>query len=298
MKNKSAQESSSSDYSGSVRERILAAAGALSRQQRVIADFLLDHLQEVPFLSVMEIAERTQTSEATVVRLGQRLGYKGYARLKMALVDMLREEREGGDRAQAALPADVGKDVLAAMSRLEITTIERTLDSIDRRAFERSATLMAEADHVFCFGLGISAHLAELAAYLFTEHGVRATALDSRFTSPREQLVVMRPGDIILGLSFQPYSQATLEVLEEAQSRGLATVAITDRATAPAVAHASEALLVSCQGMTFTNTTASVDVLLNALAVRVAARRGDQSTEVLARINDILNETTDLVGDD
>ena len=232
MKNKSAQESNSGDYSGSVRERILAAAGALSRQQRVIADFLLDHLQKVPLLSVMEIAERTQTSEATVVRLGQRLGYKGYARLKMALVDMLREEREGGTRAQAALPADVGKDVLAAMSRLEIQNIERTLDSIDRRAFERSATLMAEADHVFCFGLGISAHLAELAAYLFTEHGVRATALDSRFTSPREQLVVMRPGDIILGLSFQPYSQATLEVLEEAQSRGLATVAITDRATA------------------------------------------------------------------
>jgi hypothetical protein len=40
--------------------------------------------------------------------------------------------------------------------------------------------------------------------------------------------------------------------------------------------------------MTFTNATASVDVLLNALAVRIAANRHGESMEVLAHINQIL----------
>ena len=299
MKNKQSKKLPGDNGQASVREQLLANAANLSRQQQVIADFLLDNLQEIPFLSVMEVAERTGTSEATVVRLSQRIGYNGYARLKMALVDMLREEMSEAEASGGARDrVDLGKDVLAAMSRLEVQNIERTLKSIDRRSFESAARLLSEADHVFTFGLGISAHLADLAAYLFTEHGVRSTALDPRYTSPREQLVVLRPGDVILGLSFRPYSAETIEVLKEARSRGLGTVVITDRATAPATEFAEQALLVSCEGMTFTNTTASVDVVLNALAVKVASERQDQSTEVLARINRILTEQNSLVDDD
>ncbi len=298
MKEKQSSTNMQGESGQNVRDKILANAASLSKQQQVIADFLLDNLQEIPFLSVMEVAERTGTSEATVVRLSQRIGYNGYARLKMALVDMLREEMNEGGNAQASGAVDIGKDVLAAMSRLEMQNIERTLKNIDRRGFDSAASLLANADHVFTFGLGISAHLADLASYLFTEHGVRSTSLDSRFTSPREQLVVLRPGDVILGLSFSPYSQETIEVLKEARQRGLGTVVITDRATAPATRYAEQALLVSCQGMTFTNSTASVDVVLNALAVKVASEHQDQSMEVLARINRILSEEGSLVDDD
>ena len=41
-----------------LRDRLLSHVNALSRQQRLIADYLLDHLQEVPFLSVPQLAER------------------------------------------------------------------------------------------------------------------------------------------------------------------------------------------------------------------------------------------------
>lgn len=291
MKNNDAKSSAIGSAGTSARDKLLASAATLSRQQQVIADFLLNHLQEIPFLSVMEVAERTGTSEATVVRLSQRIGYDGYAQLKMALVEMLRDDiSDGAAPSRGHADLDLGKDVLAAMSRLEIQNIERTLQRIDRRDFDAAAAILADADHVFTFGLGISAHLAELASYLFTEHGVRSTALDARFTSPREQLVVLRPGDVVLGMSFPPYSQETIEVLQEARARELQTVVITDRATAPAAAFASAPLLVACDGMTFTNTTASVDVVLNALAVKVASAQQDQSMEVIGRINEILAE--------
>lgn len=298
MKNEQSKSAAPGSGESSLRDKLLANAASLSRQQQVIAEFLLENLQEIPFLSVMEVAERTGTSEATVVRLSQRIGYNGYARLKMALVEMLREEMsDSGATSKKRGQVDISKDVLAAMSRLEVRNIERTLKSIERRDFESAAGLLSEADHVFTFGLGISAHLADLASYLFTEHGVRSTTLDPRYTSPREQLFVLRPGDVILALSFPPYSGETIELLREAQSRGLGTVVITDRPSAPATEFADQALLVSCEGMTFTNTTASVDVVLNALAVKVASEHQDQSTEVLARINGILTDQS-LAGDD
>jgi DNA-binding MurR/RpiR family transcriptional regulator len=159
--------------------------------------------------------------------------------------------------------------------------------------------MLHDADHVFTFGLGISAQLAELASYLMTEHGLRANRLSTHFTSPREQLVTMRPGDVLLVFSFPPYSRQTLEMLEEARERGMRTVAITDRAAAPAVALAHKALRVSSHGMTFTNTTSSTTVLLNALAVEIASHHRDDTVDALSRINRILSEGGLLVeGDD
>jgi hypothetical protein len=53
-------------------------------EQRV-ADFILKHAEELIYLTVTELAERTQTSESTVVRLCQKIGYKGYQEFKIML---------------------------------------------------------------------------------------------------------------------------------------------------------------------------------------------------------------------
>lgn len=278
--------------SSSLRERIVQHGAELTRQQRVVADFLLDSLDEAPFLSILEVAERTGASEATVVRLAQRIGYKGYAGLKMALVEALREERESG---RSAVPSVTAEAPLAVVARLAQHNIETTLASVVPADFEAVARSLSEADHLFTFGLGISAHLADLAAYLFTEHGMRVNSLTTRYTSPREQLVALRPGDAVMAFSLPPYSRETLEVLREARERGAVTVVITDRATAPAVSLVEHALTVSCQGMTFTSTTASIDVLLNALVLAIGALHQEESLAAISSINRILEGDGNLV---
>ncbi|WP_187275925.1 MurR/RpiR family transcriptional regulator [Parahaliea aestuarii] len=275
-----------------LRGRIVEHGASLSPQQRVIADYLLAHLEEAPFLSILEVSERTGASEATVVRFAQRIGYKGYAGLKMALVEALREERGSGRRTTASAATQAP---LAAVARLAQHNIEATLASVDGSEFEAVAQQLAGADHLFTFGLGISAHLADLAAYLFTEHGLRVNSLTTRYTSPREQLVALRPGDAVLAFSLPPYSRETLEVLREARERGATTVVVTDRATAPAVSLVDHALTVSCQGMTFTSTTAAIDVVLNALVMAIGAHHREEALEAISRINQILEGDSSLV---
>ena len=275
---------------GGMRDLIIGCMRELSPQQRAIADYLLEHLGESPFLSVPQLAERTGTSEATVVRFCRSLGFGGFAEFKVALVDAMREETEkGAAGAERPVGADP-QDVLGTVAELEQHNIRRTLEMIDREEYSSVAGVLAGADHIFTFGLGISACLAELAAYIFTEHGLRATCLSTRYTSPREQLVFLRQTDVVLAFSFPPYSRQTPDVLQEAIERGAATIAITDHLSAPASAVARHALLVSTEGISLTNTTASIDVLLNALAVEVAVHHRDDTLESLSRINRILRE--------
>jgi DNA-binding MurR/RpiR family transcriptional regulator len=284
---------------GSLRERLLSHVNSLSRQQRLIAEYLLDNLQEVPLLSVPQLAKRSGASEATVVRLCQSIGFTGFSDMKMEVVENLREEMHSPSSSlEKTSDAAAANDVLEAVAELERHNIDSTLKNIDRIAFESVAATLFQAGHIFTFGLGISAHLAELAAYLFTEHGLRANSFGTHFTSPREQLVTMRESDVLMVFSFPPYSRQTLEVLTEARERGMKTIAVTDRLSAPAVPTAGESLIVSSHGMTFTNATSSTIVLLNALVVEIASRHRGNTVDALSSINRILRDRNYLVEDE
>lgn len=282
---------------GSLRQRLLTHIPSLSRQQKLIAEYLLDNLQEVPLMSVPQLAKRSGASEATVVRLCQSIGFSGFSDMKMEVVEILREEMHS-QVSPGTIAATEASDVLEAVAELERHNIASTLASIDRGAFRSVAATLFQADHVFTFGLGISAHLAELAAYLFTEHGLRANCIGTQFTSPREQLVTMRKGDVLVAFSFPPYSRQTLEVIGEACKRGMKTIAVTDRLAAPSVPISDESLVVSSHGMTFTNTTSSTNVLLNALVVEIASQHKGDAVDALSSINRILRDRGDLVSDE
>src|SRR3954453_3586129 len=74
-----------------VLARLGTLVPSLRESERKIADYILARPNELIYLSVTELADRTDTSEATVIRFAQRLGYAGYAALKIALTIELRE---------------------------------------------------------------------------------------------------------------------------------------------------------------------------------------------------------------
>lgn len=226
--------------------------------------------------------------------MAQRLGFSGFPELKAALLDLVRARLVGRD----VQPPRTGTDALSAVTRLEASNLDRMLRSLDRRAFEAAAASLSSASHVFTFGAGLSAHLAELAAYQLVEAGVRTSPLSVRFTSPSEQLVVLRPDDALLVFSLPPYSRPTLELLENATARGIATLAVTDRATAPASALARHALAVPTHNVLFTNALAALVTLINGFGVEIARQRGGDGLRALSEINRILADDRDWTSDD
>lgn len=276
------------------RDRIVERFESLPPQQRAVAEWFLEHLDEVPFLSVPELARRAGASDATVVRFCQNLGYEGFATLKGDLLELHRERLRRGDRGTDTAEAD--DDTLAAVARQEVGNIERSIADLDPAAFRGAASALFRADHVYVFGLGISAHLARLLVYLLTQIGLRATTLPTGSSSPLEAAVVLRPSDLLVAFSFPPYSKQTVALVEAAAERGVPTLAISDRRTAPAATLARHALPVRSDNMMFTNSFGAVSVLLNALVTEIAVRNREHAVEAVARISRILEDSDDLIG--
>src|SRR5262245_18820149 len=68
-----------------VLTRLAALREGLSPTARRIAEFVLANAADVVDMSVTEIAERTQSSEGSVVGLCQQLGARGFQQVKIAI---------------------------------------------------------------------------------------------------------------------------------------------------------------------------------------------------------------------
>jgi DNA-binding MurR/RpiR family transcriptional regulator len=265
------------------RDYVLSSAGSLPPQQRAIADYLVNHLDEVPFLAVPELAELIEVSEATIVRFAQSLGFRGYRDLKVELLQ-LPNATSPGVKAEPSAPYGQ-RNMLRSVARLEMDNIRATIDLISVQTLEHVADLIHHAEHTYVFGMGVSAPLAVMARYILIEVGVRCSVLSTDFTSPEEQLFALRSGDLLIGFSLPNYSRQTLGLLKGAKERGATTVTITDSLASPAAAIAAWTLPVRTHNMMFTNAVAAVIVVLNAIATQYAVRHRSRSLEALAHMS-------------
>ena len=210
--------------------RIQGTYSSLRTAEQRVADFILKHAEELIYLTVTELAERTQTSESTVVRLCQKIGYKGYQEFKIMLArdlvgptETVYEQIDSTDSLEA-----LKSKIFQANAQALKDTIEVLSDEELRRAVEALAT----ARRLEVYGIGGSAPLAFDAYHKFMKLGIPTVWLnDSDLMAMSSSL--LGEGDVALGISHTGASRDVCDAMENAQTAGAKTICITHRATSP-----------------------------------------------------------------
>ena len=185
------------------------------------------------------LAERAGVSPATVVRLSRRLGYAGYAALKLALAhEAGRADQFGYGRAQPGSAAPLHERVMAD----DAHSIRGGARALDAAAFDDAQAAIAGAAQVMFAGVGASAALAALAAFRFAALGVRvSTAMDALVQ--HLQADTLRDGDVCVAISHTGESRDTIDVAAAAAQAGAITIGVTSSAGSP-LTHAVQIALV------------------------------------------------------
>src|SRR3954468_14127690 len=71
-----------------------------SRSQKDVAQYIVDHLDEVAFQTAEELARRANTSSSTVVRFSQALGFEGFPELQTSAREEFRRRVAAGAHTQ------------------------------------------------------------------------------------------------------------------------------------------------------------------------------------------------------
>ena len=106
----------------------------LPENQRKVADFLVQHIREAPFLSVMEIEDRSGASKATVVRLAQSLGFSGFLEMRGKLIKRVQSQMRITEMFPL-LPRTSREETLTAVADQDVRNINETINQLDRKVF-------------------------------------------------------------------------------------------------------------------------------------------------------------------
>ncbi len=271
-------------------KKIIGKYQDLSKKEKKIADFIIQNQETVFALSGRELSKNTNVSEATIVRFSQHLGFRGFLELKSQLISEAKEKMMPEDRFKLMTR---GKDHISNVIRVakqDVENINRTIDQIDPVQFDKFVELIRNAKQVYTIGLGISSLMARIAAYLFNQAGVRAYACRKDEHSFIERLINLNENELVLALSFPPYSKETVDALKFCFQRNIHSLSITDTPTAPIVRWSHAHIVVNSENLFFTNSIAAISTILNALTTELALYNKDKTADDSKLIQKILED--------
>ena len=102
-----------------------------------------------------------------------------------------------------------------------------------------------------------------------------------------EEMLELRPSDVLIGISFPRYSARTLEVMRFARHCGAQVVAVTDGPMSPLCDVADACLTARTDMASFVDSLAAPISVINALLVALSLRRKDALSDHFRRLEDI-----------
>jgi DNA-binding MurR/RpiR family transcriptional regulator len=148
--------------------------------------------------------------------------------------------------------------------------LQGTLQEAD---FSQAVDLLAQADAIWVAGARRSFPVAAYLDYALQHTDKRVGLIHALGSMHEGQIRSVRPGDVLVAVSFSPYAEETQQVVRQALSRGARLIAISDSQMSPLARDALVTLRVE-DNTTFgfrslTATMALAQSLFIALAYRL-----------------------------
>jgi DNA-binding MurR/RpiR family transcriptional regulator len=252
-----------------IQTRLAAVYHDLPDAQRAIADALMGDALMGALWGVEAMAERAGVSVGSVIRLARRLDYKGFSDFRDALREAC-STRSGGTQAEELeVPTDL-YGTLSEVVRRDSHHLNRMIKVVDFATLESAADALLKARHRVILGRGVSQVMGQILAFYLTQAGETCVAaLPSDFSN---QVANLNPGDLLIAISFHPYSRETVDAAAFARQNGVPVLALTDRSDSPLSAYADVLIPVSSEDLLFSASMTSFAALAHAFAIVLAAR--------------------------
>jgi len=208
--------------------KIRGMKDSLTPVERMVADYILDNLEEIPHLSIKNLAQLSKTSDASVLRFCKTMGYSGYRSFIVSISASLgsMDEDQRDHPYTDIQPGDDLQVIISNVARNNIKSIEDTLSVIDRQEVDRAVQVLRSSNRLVFFGIGASGLVCQDAEQKFS----RINKLCHAYTDGHSQLTaatLLGKGDVAIFISNSGDTIEILDALEIARKNGATTMAVT-----------------------------------------------------------------------
>jgi DNA-binding MurR/RpiR family transcriptional regulator len=231
-----------------LRAALVARSDRLSRRLAQVAQFFLNHPEEVAVSTLVRLAELADVPPATITRFAKELGFQGFADLQQVFRERLLGPRlPYAERVSGAGDSDLDQPgvVFGSFVQAAVQSLLRIEDALDRDQLAAFVEVLAATEVVHVAAARGAFGLGAYTVYGLGSIGRRAQLIDNLGAMRAMQVAAMGPGDTLLAMTFDDYTPETVEVARIAASRGNRVLAITDNALSPVAGLASHVLYVN-----------------------------------------------------
>lgn len=239
----------SSETYEALRARIRDRFDDLSPHLQRIARTALNEPNFFALNTVAVLAEHVDVQPSTLIRFAKDFGYRGFSQLqkvfRLRLIEGSAEKRAAvyeGKIAQA--PAmDMGRLFNGCVNEL-IASLEAVRQTTDHEALAQAVSIIANSPHVHIAGLRRARPIATYLAYGISRSEMHCSLLDFGGGMAEQQVANMAEQDLLICISFPPYTPVVLDVARDAHLRNRTVISITDSTESPLAQNSSLSFVV------------------------------------------------------
>ena len=223
--------------------QIQASYNQFTKAEKKVADYCLSHKEEIPYLSITELADACEVGDTSVYRFCRTLRLEGYQEFKMKFslsqntTDQTEEAVSKFENTTSAFDA-LAKKIMNSHKN----AIEETYHLLNPSTFEKVLDLLESSERVYFFGVGDSLLVAEEARNRF----LRITTKVNCITDPHMQAVaasLSTEKDLIFLISYSGATKDNIQTAKLAKDRGAKVVCISHFQKSPLTAYCDAVLL-------------------------------------------------------
>lgn len=236
-----------------LRAAILARYESLSKRLQQIARYVLDEPNAVALETLAVLAERTGVQPSAIVRFAKYFGFDGATQMQRLFRDGLlsgtapmgysERVREFTQSVEGKAVGDPGQ-VLGEFVEGNILAMQNLGKIVGRDDLSRAVKLISQAETVYVAGFRRSFPVAAYLAYSLLQVDKRTVFIDSLGGMSLQQVHAITSKDLLIAVSYHPYAEETVHVVDAAVERGAKVLSISDSLVSPVAKPATLVLQV------------------------------------------------------
>lgn len=205
---------------------------SFTNTERKVADYILENIKDVIYMSITDLADACNVGEASVFRFCKTMNLKGYQEFKIVLAHSISLDNETPQLSSEITMQDSIEELSSKVLSSNVHALTETFNLLSENDISQAVEYMINAQRIHFFGVGSSLMTAMEAKNKFMRITNKTEcSLDSHLQIMSAALMTEK--DVAILISYSGSTKDTIEVAKVVKERKAKIISLTRFAKSP-----------------------------------------------------------------
>ena len=218
-----------------ISDNIKSNYQVLFPQEKKVAKYILNNMSEVVMLNISDLASKTKTSEATVVRMCKHIGYNGYYQMRLLLSREIGKYENQNENEEL----NTSRKIFAYHG----ARVEYLSENINDETLLNVSKILLNSSNTHIIGVGNTIPVVMDLGFRLERHGFPCTysILPEHFYN---HITLGNDQNVVIAISRSGASTQIIRAVEMAHRKAMKIIVITGELNKQLIEHADEVIRV------------------------------------------------------